>query len=115
MRGVTGAPSLEFGLNIVTKSNEISTQASTLYTTEGTGRVFGATYYANRDRMATFRGFLCGEMLDCRGGQAGRDAVAEAAADAVLPLCPVVDDAGAHGLEFAQPPIAGTAVPMVPV
>ncbi len=28
-------------------------------------------------------------MLDCRGGQAGRDAVAEAAADAVLPLCPV--------------------------
>ena len=61
--------------------------------------------------MATFRGFLCGEMLDCRGGQAGRDAVAEAAADAVLPLCPVVDDAGAHGLEFAQPPSRGRRCP----
>ena len=47
---------------------------------------------------------LGGEMLDRRGGQAGRDAVAEAAADAVPPLCPVVDDAGAYSLEFAQPP-----------
>src|ERR1700712_4525258 len=45
---------------------------------------------------------LAGEMLDRGGGQLGRDAIAETAADAVFPLRPVLDDAGTHGLQFTQ-------------
>ena len=47
---------------------------------------------------------LAGEMLDRRGGQLDRGALAETAAAAILPLRPAPDDAGTHGLQFAQPP-----------
>ena len=42
--------------------------------------------------------------LDRGGGERGRSVVAETAANAILPLRPVTDDTGTHGLQFAQPP-----------
>jgi hypothetical protein len=43
-------------------------------------------------------------MLDRRGGQLDRGAVAETAAATILPLRPAPDDAGTDGLQFAQAP-----------
>jgi len=44
---------------------------------------------------------LAGEMLDRCSGQSGRRVIGETAADAILPLRPVTDDAGTHGLQLA--------------